>query len=372
MKLYKKNKKLDKIQVWEVEVEGPKYRTIEGFQDGKMTTSQWTICKSKNVGKTNEKSPIDQAEIEAKAKYTKKLEAGYFEDINACEGGLSYIAPMLAEKYEDKKKSIEDEEVYSSPKLDGIRCVMHNTGYESRKGKVFYTADFIHEELQPLISKLGIIAFDGEFYNHDLKNDFNSIVSLVKKKSPSITEQAEIAKVLQYHIYDVIVDDMLFSDRLKIMEQAKKLVKGSSIKFVQQDYIALGSDTVTMNKFYKEYLKQGYEGQMLRTNDFYIYDRTSALLKRKEWIDEEFEILDVLEGEGNRSGMAGKLLCRIGNDETFETNLKGTFEYYKELLANKQNYIGKLATVKYQNLTPAGKPRFATCQSIGREEYEGI
>jgi DNA ligase-1 len=116
------------------------------------------------------------------------------------------------------------------------------------------------------------------------------------------------------------------------------------------------------------YVDQGYEGIIIRRNAEYEYFRSKNLLKLKHWIDEEFEIIDVLEGIGNRSGMMGKLVLKMKNGETFEANAKGTYAYYKELLINKKDYIGKMATLKYQNLTPAGKPRFGTIIAI--RDYE--
>jgi hypothetical protein len=38
------------------------------------------------------------------------------------------------------------------------------------------------------------------------------------------------------------------------------------------------------------------------------------------------------------------------------------------LLKNKKNYIGEMATVRYQNMTPDGKPRFGVI--VGIRNYE--
>jgi hypothetical protein len=78
--LYKKNG--DKVQKWSIEVDGGKYRTIEGFVDGAMTTSEWTQCVGKNIGRSNETTPEQQALKEAGAKNRLKQDKGYKEDIN--------------------------------------------------------------------------------------------------------------------------------------------------------------------------------------------------------------------------------------------------------------------------------------------------
>jgi DNA ligase-1 len=118
-----------------------------------------------------------------------------------------------------------------------------------------------------------------------------------------------------------------------------------------------------------QYLNDGYEGQMVRTNDFYRHKRTDALLKRKEFQDDEFEILDIVEGVGNRTGVAGFMCFQTKQKTPFKASIKGSFEYCEHLLKNKKKYIGSEATVKYFNLTPDNKvPRFPVVIAIRNYE----
>jgi hypothetical protein len=71
----------------------------------------------------------------------------------------------------------------------------------------------------------------------------------------------------------------------------------------------------------------------------------------------EFKIVDIIEGDGNRSGMMGRIQFSI-EGKSFYSNARGNNQYFRDLLKNKRNYIGKMATVRYQNLTPDGIPRF--------------
>ena len=66
-----------KIQQWTIEVKDNKFRTVSGQIDGKKTTSSWTECFGKNIGKANETTPRLQAMFEAEAKHTKQLEKHY-------------------------------------------------------------------------------------------------------------------------------------------------------------------------------------------------------------------------------------------------------------------------------------------------------
>jgi DNA ligase-1 len=115
-------------------------------------------------------------------------------------------------------------------------------------------------------------------------------------------------------------------------------------------------------------MEEGYEGQMIRINSKYENKRSKFLIKRKEFIDEEFEIIDILDGKGNREGLATKVIFKNKDGSTFDTGVIGNDEYTSSLLSNKLKYIGKKATVVYQNLTPDGAPRFGKMKII--RDYE--
>ncbi len=123
-----------------------------------------------------------------------------------------------------------------------------------------------------------------------------------------------------------------------------------------------------MDGYYENYLNDGYEGQMIRLDEGYENKRSKRLLKRKEFIDEEYEILGVVEGEGNRAGTAGFMEFSSKGGKSFRSNIKGDFGYLGELLKKKKSLIGKKATIKYFNLTPDGIPRFPYVTAI--RDYE--
>jgi DNA ligase-1 len=96
----------------------------------------------------------------------------------------------------------------------------------------------------------------------------------------------------------------------------------------------------------------------------YENKRSKFLLKRKEFVDDEFKILEITEGKGNRSGMFGRARLVTSSGIEFEANARGNEQFYIDLLKNKKNYIGEMATVRYQNMTPDGKPRFGVIVAI--------
>lgn len=94
------------VLTWEIKAEGDRFWTSSGQQGGVITVSKPTIVKGKNIGKANETSPEKQAEKEAKAKWDKKLTAGYFEKIEDIDN-FYFFQPQLAQKYEDFKDEID-------------------------------------------------------------------------------------------------------------------------------------------------------------------------------------------------------------------------------------------------------------------------
>jgi ATP-dependent DNA ligase len=129
------------------------------------------------------------------------------------------------------------------------------------------------------------------------------------------------------------------------------------------------SETEVM-EYYEKYVNDGFEGQMLRLNKEYENKRSKSLMKHKSFVDEEYTILDIVEGEGNRTGTAGYMVFETAEGKRFKSNVKGTMEETAEMLKNKKKLIGKEATIKYFNLTPDGIPRFPYVINIDRESYE--
>jgi len=121
---------------------------------------------------------------------------------------------------------------------------------------------------------------------------------------------------------------------------------------------------------YEKYVEEGYEGQMLRLDGKYENKRSKFLMKHKSFIDEEYTIIDVCEGEGNKTNMVGYMVFETADGKPFKSNVKATFEESEEMFKNRKQLIGKQATIKYFNLTPDGIPRFPYVINIDRESYE--
>ena len=201
-----------KTRVWWMEYDHEKYRTHSGINGGKIVVSGWQYPDAKNVGRANATTVDEQVLAEVAAEYTKKEYQGkYHQTTTWAKNGAKFYECMLADKYDAKKHNKFP--YCSQPKLDGVRCLVSKDGMQSRNGKPIISAPHIREALEPFFQAHPDVVLDGELYNHDLKNDFEKIISLARKTKPTTADLEESKEMIQYHVYDVI-DDKPFTDRL--------------------------------------------------------------------------------------------------------------------------------------------------------------
>ena len=339
-------------------------RTISGLQDGKKVTSEWFITEAKNVGRANATTNITQAKFEAQAEFEKRIEKEYFEDINDID---SYVAfkPMLAHDF--TKTPVTSG--YTQPKLDGIRMVVNSRGLYSRSNKPIVAVPHIENLLKTFIEKFPTVTLDGELYNHALKDNFQKITSLVRKTvNIGKEELAESAELVQYHVYDMFDSSnpsMTFTERNAWLQDNLPIgiSENFSIQLVKTDKADSSED---IDKLYGEYTTAGYEGQMIRQDTPYEFKRTKNLLKRKEFITEEYKVVEIQEGNGNWAGYAKRFILELTDGTQFSSGVRGSQDKLAELLKNKDNV--NWATCRYFELSNDGVPRFPVVIDYGSGE----
>jgi DNA ligase-1 len=270
---------------------------------------------------------------------------------------------MLAHDWHKEKAKVKYP-VYSQPKLDGIRCIVKKDGMWSRNGKKIISAPHIFESMKPLFEVNPNLVFDGELYADKFANDFNAICSLVKKTKPTVDDLKASAEQIQYHIYDLPSHNTHFSIRIGALN---KLTLPKCCVVVLTDFVENENELMEL---YEEYVNEGYEGQMIRLDKSYENKRSKSLLKHKSFIDEEYTILGVEEGIGNKTGMVGSFIFENKTGKRFNSSPKFNWEECQRMWSERDQLIGKSATVKYFNLTPDGVPRFPYVIKIDRESYE--
>ncbi|QGH74889.1 DNA ligase [Bacteriophage DSS3_MAL1] len=382
--LYKRGTK-GEVRVWRME-EGltedgrGAHRVVSGIKDGTMTESGWTITEPKNVGKKNATTSIEQARSEILNNYKIKSERGYFADIDEIDN-VPFTKPMLAVDIDKRRGKFNTEDgVFAQPKLDGIRCIARVDGLFTRTGKPITALPHIVEALAPYFKSDPDLVLDGELYNHDLKDDFNTITSIVRKAKPSEEDIEKAKKAIEYHIYDMPSHAGTFSERreaLLDLFETGLIFHGGLFQRVETVFV--DSDD-KLDDLYAAWLEEGYEGQMIRLDGEYQFKRSNFLMKRKDFITMEFRVKAVHEGLGNWMGYIKRFeldMTPEGAKEFSEVygvshpegtacgaGVRGTQAALKALLDSGET--PDWATVRFFTPTPDGMPRFPVVIDWGK------
>jgi DNA ligase-1 len=276
------------------------------------------------------------------------------------------IKAMLAHKYNEDKA---DYPAFIQPKLDGVRCLFTKSGAFSRANNRFMNVEHIEQALKPFFAKNPTTVLDGELYNHGLKDDFEKIISLVKKKKPTDADKAEAAELVQYHMYDVASLKMATYVDRNLFLLAETSFRSYSCLQVTKTEIATDFDNA--QKFHAKNLKLGYEGSMYRTpSGKYKGTRSWDLMKFKDFHDAEATIVGYEIGKGKREGTLGKFIMQDDDGNKFGCPIgKGyNFKDRKVILDNIHDYIGKRATFTYFQRTNAGSYRHPLFKTLRNYE----
>ena len=336
--------------------EGADIVTEYGQVNGKMQIARQTAT-AKNVGRSNETTPSEQAILEAKSKHKKKLDRTY--SLSVEEAQKEVFLPMLASSFDKRKHSV-DYPVDVQPKLDGVRCMAYWEGDSvylmSRGGKKWECSEHIEKQLEKVLPKGWVL--DGELYLHGAT--FQEITKLVKKLR---TESVNI----EYHVYDVprIEGDTLedWVDRCSCLGEFKDMSEDCESVTVVRTDMANNEDEVY--ELQSEYLEEGYEGAIVRELDgeYRFGYRSRSLLKVKNFMDEEYKIVDFTTGVGRFDGCI-IWICETENGDRFKVVPQGTMEAMEERQKTYYNArrdgegIGELLKVKFFELTDDNIPRF--------------
>lgn len=371
--LYKRDT-AGKVRVWRMEVgyndeDEAAHRTVAGLEDGEKVTSVWKVVGGKNTGKTNSTNAREQAHAEVQAKNTKQEGRGYFTSLRNIDT-FSMFKPMLAEKYEERGVQFGGVGVYAQPKLDGMRCLARPDGLWSRSFKEIVSVPHVWSALEKIRLNMPTVVLDGELYNHELKHDFEKLMSLCRKTKPTVDDLAESAEKVEYHVYDLYdtaQPDLLFVERQALLgalcEDLRKNEGTACIKLVPTMYVSAAPGLDKYNDFL---LGEGYEGQMIRYDLPYENKRSKTLLKRKPWVDEEFKVVAMKEGTGNWSGAAKNFEIVLPNGETMTPAVKGSREVLAALLESGKT--PDWAKVEFAGYTADGSLRFARVVDYGYGE----
>lgn len=340
-----------------------------GRLGGKRQEKVVKIKKGKNIGKANETTPLQQAQLEAESKWLKKKDEGY-KTLEEYQSKSSFVKspedigkhfkyntfpnwspmPMLAEPFKEKLLK-GNPEFFIQPKLNGVRGIGSLGNLISRGGKE-YNIPHIQKDIDKLINDCnnkGII-LDGEIYLHG--TPLQEIVSLVKNADKPKR------KDLVYVVYDVINPDLFYKDRVNTLAKIKLKTQKLGINSIKLLEVNI-SKIDRYKAWHDKYVTNGYEGAIIRLpNSVYMSGfRDKALIKVKEFIDEEFTITGHICEKDDIDSFVFVLEQEEG--KTFKARPRGTRQDKLDYLNSMEAIVGKQATVRYQERTVDNVPHQA-------------
>lgn len=417
--LYNKTIGTEREKQWSVEVleineEHYIVRSQHGIRGGKLVTHDTDVTEGKNLGRSNATVPRQQALLEAERDWTKKMKQGYvpentpkkklvrvakltnpvdeevlvtkenktkdiIEDTQAADSKL--LKPMLALELDLDKPNIKYP-VYIQPKLDGVRCLVYLNGsgklvFQSRQNTIYEPFEHLVPELTTLFSSFAdtkYLVIDGELYIHGAAFEkITSIVRRAKSKHPEVS-------TIKYHIYDCFYsgdgdtsaskNSIGYGTRYETLTAAFEKHTFHNLVLVETKVARDMGEIEALHTHYTT-LSSPYEGVMIRNKDspYKQQGRSKDLLKYKKFSDDEFVVIGHHEGTGAHKGTPiFECQSKAKEGKTFSVTMQGTIDSRKKMLHNVKAYYGKLLTVKYQEISADGAPRFPV--GISFRDYE--
>lgn len=269
------------------------------------------------------------------------------------------IAPMLAFKWQSRKKHMPFP-CHVDPKLNGVRCQYQNGWMQSRSHGLedpkFWHLD-MHQHIRAELSHVPPnIMLDGEIYFHGWSLQKINGAGGVNRLTPN-----DSTLQLEYHVFDCFNEDrpeLQFDYRRVLLHS---LMFRSPVKIVDS-YLAL--DELMMESYFKLFRSKGYEGAMVKNstapyglleNCSNKENRWNYILKRKDWLDEEFEILDFTLTVGEKGEAGFQLTCK-GNNGRPSFNVGSGLSDMELATFSACPPLGRLATVKFEMYSDLGRP----------------
>lgn len=308
--------------------------------------------------------------------------------------------PMHCQTWSDKQACLKyfdfDSGVYIQPKLDGIRCVASLVGEEvlltSRTGKQFVWLEHIRKQIKLFLGDNEDVILDGELYADFVYGTYEKVKNKYEYKEDPTKELPQeqrfdvisgacrpvrntphtLETQICYYVFDIIDITKTQQERFKTLNtlfKNKPKEVGQIIK-VETKIIRTPEKIMT---YHDTYADLGYEGVVLRSKDL-VYQpnrRSLNMRKYKQFVDEEYEIVDITYDKGVSKEHFAWLVYHPGVDKNFSAKPLGTREQKLQWFKDHKKYIGKMLTVRYQPTSSDEEdhlPRFP--RGIAIRDYE--
>lgn len=287
---------------------------------------------------------------------------------------IPQFSVQLAQKYFDDPEKLlpQNTDYILTTKLDGVRAVIIKTDESvevfSRQGQTFENLVEIERDAKQLPS--GYV-YDGELLL-DNKNNLDS--KDLYRATMKIVSSDDVKRDIIFNCFDYLpIED--FKNRvyktpcIERKTALHNLLSMSNLYFIKEvEMLYSGNDQSQITYWLDKITSEGGEGVMINISDApYECKRTKGLLKVKKFQDLDLEILNIYKGTGKYSSTLGYIECRYKNN-IVKVGSGFTDKERDEIINNPNNYIGKVATIKYfeesSNQQGLNSLRFPTWKGI--------
>lgn len=311
--------------------------------------------KGKNIGRSNETSNAGQAVLELDSRVNKQLDKGYVRSLSEASSpatnALGLEKPMLAHPIDKvRPESIDWDNAFAQPKLDGHRCMFKDGVLYSRNGKVINLPHIV-EAIEA--ADLKHLHLDGELYIHGML--LQDIGSLVKKPR-------EESLKLQYHVYDVVMD-CRYSKRITYLRGSfptdilitRYCTDDVPLQVVPTIQV---QDRSQLTIFHEAWKDAGFEGSILRHGmaPYETDKRSQSLLKVKDFSDAEAVVIGVERGTPNGEFEVPVWILQMPCGKTFKATAHGNAQQKHAQWEMQRVHIGQTLTYQHFGHSKDGIP----------------
>jgi len=230
-----------------------------------------------------------------------------------------------------------------SEKYDGVRAIWDGKALRFRSGREVPAPAWF-------IAKLPPTPLDGELWL--ARQKFDELSGIVRKTEPLDDDWKRVSYMV-FEMPDAELKWGTFEQRYARIREVVAAANWTQLRAVEQTRVASRAE---LKRRFDAIVKAGAEGLMLHLADApYVTGRSDVLLKLKPLLDTEATVIRHIPGKGKHAGRLGALEVKTKDGTVFRL---GTG--FSDAVRNNPPAVGSLVTYTYREITPSGKPRFAS------------
>lgn len=270
--------------------------------------------------------------------------------------------PVLPKNYDTCSPSVFERDCFCSKRILGARVLIYFDGttiHTASLGGKTYDNAIPHllkdNALLSLFQVFPDLILDGEIYHFGWSQE--KILELSKLEEPT-----EESKQLQFWIYDYI-SKKPFTQRAENLAEWRQLIEAESTNIVFLEHIRI-SGWLKIKRLHDQWTQEGYDGLVARFGErpYGIGRRSSNyVVEMQQFQEDQFLLVDIQKGFRVDDSI---FVLQTKNGKKFNAKPIVNYPNMDTYINNKNNYIGKMAIVRFYYYGSNGLPSHPVLKSI--------